>query len=140
MSGLFDITNGAVSLDSKLTFLTGMTLQDVELQGVKFVREIDMKTGWVFRTAGPYAISGQDAYLSLGFENDKLQRIAFSFASEEGDDPRRLHEKHDRLLSRELGRPSEKDERNTIYRYPWGEITSEIDPRGGSCQILVRWA
>ncbi|RUL78250.1 hypothetical protein [Dyella choica] len=123
----------------KLTFLAGMTLQDVVSNGVTFNREIDMKTGWVFHMAGPYEIAGHAAHLSLGFEHDKLKTVAFSFADEAGSDLQALRGKHEAFLLKALGQPSEKKPQQAIYRYPWGEITSEFDPRGGSCQILIRW-
>lgn len=139
MSDIFNTANGTFNLDTKLTFLAGMTLGDVKQKGVKFVREFDMKTGWVFCTAGPYDVSGHGIYLSLGFEGDKLQRVGLSFISKIGDDVKDLREKHDRFLLQELGKPSEKNDYRTLYRFPWGEITSEFDPRGGSSQILIRW-
>jgi hypothetical protein len=47
---------------------------------------------------------------------------------------------HDQFLLQELGVPSEKNDHHTVYRFPWGEIASEIDPRGGFSQVLVSWA
>ncbi|MFK2891249.1 hypothetical protein [Dyella flagellata] len=113
MSDVFDITHGAVSFNSKLIFLAGMTLHDVESSGVTFNREFDMKTGWVFRTARPYEMAGHTAHLSLGFEHDKLQTVAFAFADEVGDDLHALHEKHGRFVLKALGQLFEKKPRQT---------------------------
>lgn len=139
MSYIFDTTSGAISLLPGLAFRAGMTLRDVEQKGVVFVREIDMKTGWVFRTTGSYNVSDHVIHLSLGFESDKLKRVSFSFVSKPDEDIRSVRQEHDRFLFQELGEPSGKNDHQTIYRFPWGEITSEIDPRGGFSQILVSW-
>jgi hypothetical protein len=139
VSNIFDTNSGAINVLPKLTFRAGMTLRDVEQKGVEFVREIDMKTGWVFRTTGPYDISGHATHLSLGFENDLLKRVGFSFASKSDADIKIVRQEHDRFLLEELGEPSGKNDHQTIYRFAWGEIASEIDPRGGFSQILVSW-
>ncbi len=139
MSYIFDTNSGAINVLPKLTFRAGMTLRDVEQKGVVFTREIDMKTGWVFRTTGPYDVSSHATHLSLGFENDRLKRVGFSFASKFNDDIKSVRQEHDRFLLQELGEPSGKNDHQTIYRFPWGEIASEIDPRGGFSQVLVSW-
>ena len=93
----------------------------------------------MFRTTGPYDVSGHAFYLSMGFKDDLLKRVAFSFASKSDDDIKIVRQEHDRFLLQELGEPSRKNDHQTIYRFAWGEIASEIDPRGGFSQILVSW-
>jgi len=137
---MFDTNSGAINILPELIFCAGMTLRDVEQKGVVFTREIDMKTGWVFRTTGPYEVSNHVIHLSLGFESNRLKRVGFSFASKPDEDIKAVRQEHDQFLLQELGAPSEKNDHQTVYRFPWGEIASEFDPRGGFSQILVSWA
>jgi hypothetical protein len=113
-----------------------MTFQDVRSEGVTFKREIDMKTGWIYRMVGPYTINGHTVYPSLGFHNDVLQRMSLSFVHEEGS-LAELRDLHDTLLRQELGIPSTSNPHVTTYGFAWGEISSETDPRGGTAQIVM---
>ena len=139
MSYMLDTSNGAINVLPELTFYAGMTLRDVEQKGVVFIQEIDMKTGWIFRTTAPYEVSGHVIHFSLGFESESLKRVGFSFASKPDEDTKSLREEHDRFLFQQLGGPSAKNDHQTIYRYPWGEIASEIDPHGGFSQVVISW-
>ena len=115
-------------------FRLGMTLHDIREQGISFVRETDMKTGWITRTADYHIIKGHTIYPSLGFKNDILERISFSFTDEQVELPA-LRDMHDRFLVQELGQPTSRNTQTTSYTFPLGGISSDIDPRGGTAQI-----
>lgn len=90
-----------------------------------------------------YAISVKDDLgeflLRLVFKGQKLDTVSvtkgdstcnWSDWSEENE--MRTKAEHDRLLATILGAPP--------YRFPWGEIVSDYDPRGGASTISIRYA
>lgn len=139
MSSTFHPENGVLTIAPRLVLSPNMTPHELEQAGVTFVRKIDMKTGWVFRTTGPYDLSGHVIHLSLGFDDERLKEVSFSFANGPGDDTDTVRREHDNFLLKELGKPFASNDTQTVYRYPWGGIASDSDPRGGLPQILIRW-
>lgn len=139
MSKLFDVTSGKVCIGSGVVLCGGSTPQELTLAGLVFTREFDMETGWVFRTTGPQDLMGHIVQLSLGFQYDLLKRVSFGFAENPNLDMDDLFKKHEAFLYQELGAPTHKSNHQTLYQYAWGEIVSEMDPRGSGCYILVTW-
>ena len=73
------------------------------------------------------------------FDGDRLWGLLLSFHLP-SDDARQWTEqlehlrkaRHDEWLNAELGTPP--------YRYVWGEITSDFDPRACASEIVLRYA
>jgi hypothetical protein len=104
--------------------------------GTKIDRIIDMKTGWMIQTTGPYAAAGRQVYVSLEFERDRLRRIGLSFCDRPDLDLTGLFDEHSAFLQQELGSPAKKTNTSVIYNFGWGTISAELDLRGGSSQIM----
>ena len=73
------------------------------------------------------------------FENDRMNRIFLSLHMPSDDAgewtvERELERKskHDEWLRGELGKPP--------YRFAWGEIVSDFDPRGCASEIIISYA
>lgn len=138
MPKLFDTKNGEVYVDH-IVLRRNSTVKELMSAGLLFNCEIDMKTGWVFRATGPHLLSGRDANLALGFLGEILKKASFAFIEKMVMNLEDLHKMHNQVLFQELGIPDIQNDRQIIYRFPWGEITSEIDTRGGSCNIVISW-
>ncbi|WP_084093234.1 hypothetical protein [Andreprevotia lacus] len=82
MAASFDISRGEVYLNQSVILRAGLTAQELAQTGLAFTRELDMQTGWCFRTASAQTQSGQAIQLSLGFEHDHLNRLSFGFVSD----------------------------------------------------------
>ncbi|MCC6552560.1 MAG: hypothetical protein IT372_05985 [Polyangiaceae bacterium] len=85
-------------------------------------------------------VFGREVRVTLGFRRGKLVMLelflvgAVSKASwDEWSDREEVQRKadHDAWLEAMLGPPP--------YSYPWGEITSQHDPRGGYSSIVIRY-
>lgn len=139
MLKLFDTQSGAIYVGERIILRKNSTQQELVTAGLVFSREIDMKTGWVFRATGPHLLSGHLANLSLGFMGDSLKNVSFAFAEKTITNLDDLHKIQNKVLIQELGVPDNQNDRQIIYRFPWGEIASETDPRGGSCYIIISW-
>ncbi|MDR3480204.1 MAG: hypothetical protein P4L91_05765 [Burkholderiaceae bacterium] len=139
MPKLFDIKNGEIYVDERIVLRQNSTPQELVTAGLVFSREIEMKTGWVFRVTGPHQLSGRSANLSLGFLNGSLKTVSFAFAEKAIANLDDLHKMQNQVLIQELGTPDGQNDRQIIYRFPWGEIVSETDTRGGSCNIVISW-
>jgi hypothetical protein len=139
MPKLFDTKNGEIYIGDRMVLRKNLTMQELMVAGLAFSREIDMKTGWVFRATGPHFLSGRLANLSLGFLGGSLKNVSFAFAERATTHSNDLHNIQNKILMRELGTPDSQNDRQITYRFPWGEITSERDPRGGSCNIIISW-
>lgn len=139
MPKLFDTINGEIYIGEHLVLRQNSTPHELAKAGIVFNREFDMKTGWVFRTTGPHVLSGRLANLSLGFFGGSLRKVSFAFADKTITDSDDLHRMQNQVLMRELGTPDSQNDRQIIYRFAWGEIASETDPRGGACNIIISW-
>ncbi|SMC28475.1 hypothetical protein SAMN02745857_03277 [Andreprevotia lacus DSM 23236] len=140
MTPFFDIARGEIHLKQGLSLRAGLTSQQLAQAGLAFIREFDMQTGWCFKTASAHTQSGQAIQLSLGFEHDHLKRLSFGFVNDPSLDGNALHKAHVDFLVHELGTPNSQNDRQSIYRFVWGEITAEQDPRGGGSYVIVSWA
>jgi len=130
----FDVVHGSVKFGSKM--LAGnMSFSDALAQGFIFEREIDMKTGWIFRTASEDGLDGHIVTPALGFQSDKLKKVSVTFFDEDGS----VSEHHREFLMRELGAPTKVSPTQTLYAYSWGRIAAEQDPRDNSSHIIITW-
>jgi hypothetical protein len=135
----FDTANGTIQFGQLAIVKADMTASELQAIGVRFTHDFDMKTGWILRKAAPLLLDGESVNWSFSFKSEKLQSLSFAISAEADQDLNVLREKHDSFLSKELGPPDEKGAHYTIYRYPWGEISSGVDVRNGSSQIVARW-
>lgn len=70
------------------------------------------------------------------FEGDRMDRV-FLMMSMPSDDSKQWSEaceferksRHDAWLRTELGKPP--------YEYPWGQVTSDYDPKGCASEIII---
>jgi hypothetical protein len=135
MLQVFDTVTGIVRLGN-VTLYRDMTPQDLSSAGVIIDRVIDMKTGWAFRTTGPYSVLDRKVYVSLEFKADLLKRIGLSFCDKRDASIQTLFAEHTAFLENQLGPPNRRTNTDVIYDFGWGSISSGLDLRGGSSQIL----
>lgn len=135
----FDAANGTIQFGQLAIVKADMTVSDLQAAGVTFTHDFDMKTGWILRKAVPLLLDGKSVNWSFSFKDERLRSLNFAISAEAEHDLSLLREKHDSFLSKELGPPDEKGLHYTVYRYPWGEISSGVDVRNGSSQIVARW-
>jgi hypothetical protein len=136
----FDTTSGLVDVGSHRTVRSDMTVEDVQNMGVIFTRIFDMKTGWILRSAAPLLIEGFSRGWSFNFYEDRLKALNLVIGADATHDQALLREKHNDLVVKQLGEPTEKKGDWIIYRYPWGEIGSGTDFKNGFSKIVVRWS
>jgi hypothetical protein len=136
----FDTANGTIQFGHVVIVKADMTVSDLQTVGVTFTHDFDMKTGWVLRKAAPLLLDGKSVNWSFSFKDEKLRSLNFAINAEAEHDFNALREMHDSFLLKELGSPDEKGGHYTVYRYPWGEISSGVDARSGSSQIVARWS
>lgn len=139
MSKLLDTNNGNFYVGELFVLHANLMFQELVAAGMVFNREFDMKTGWIFRTTGPHLLCGHEANLSLGFLNGEIKRVNFSLVKRNGADLKDLLKAHNQFLLQELGVPNRQNGNGISYQFPWGAIESSIDPRGGSCDIVLSW-
>ena len=138
MSKVFNTKTGSILLGN-VTFSAGMRLEELLESGVVIDRVLDMKTGWVFRTTGPYDIADRKVYVSLEFLRNSLKRVGFSFCDGPPLKPEARFPEHTEFLERELGQPDRRTSEDVIYDFAWGTISSGLDLRGSSAQVLCAW-
>ncbi|GAC1372184.1 MAG: hypothetical protein NVSMB47_20280 [Polyangiales bacterium] len=111
----------------------------------------DLHNGWMWFTLAPITEAGLRFSASLAFEGEALDgyRLSLSDArygtswddwSEQGERARR--DAHDSLLIAWLGageRAPSPQGPELRYDFPWGEVWSTFDMRGGSSSIGVRF-
>lgn len=139
MSELKDLKNGCIYLDDCIVIRKDVSVIAVIDQGVKFDHEIDMGNGWVLRSSRRHFILGHEVNVTFNFFKDSLKMFGFALENEHGRDLEQLKKKHDNFLRNLLGDPQKKNEILVAYEFAWGSITSQIDPRGGSCSIGFNW-
>ncbi|XBS70624.1 hypothetical protein ABK905_05495 [Acerihabitans sp. KWT182] len=139
MPKLFDTQTGEVFVGEHLVLRKNLTRQAVVNMGFVFYREFNMKTGWVHSATGPHLMAGRLANLALGFKDENLESVSFAFADKSITNVEDLHKLQDQVLIQELGVPDRKNEGYITYDFQWGGISSGLDPRGGSCDITIRW-
>jgi hypothetical protein len=135
----FDTANGLVQFGERTIVRAGMTVSDLKNVGVTFIRDFDMKTGWVLRQAAPLMLDGKRVTWSFSFKDERLEVVRFAISHELERNIDLVREKHDAFLFAELGPADEESTYYTVYRYQWGEISSGVDVRNGSSSISVRW-
>jgi PAS domain S-box-containing protein len=82
--GIFDTTTGSLTIPNGLRLVVDMPLDRIVETGITFVREIALKTGWAYRTTSAFTVSGHVVYFALGFNDDRLRKVAFAFTDLEG--------------------------------------------------------
>ncbi|WP_188795310.1 hypothetical protein [Dyella nitratireducens] len=136
----FDISHGLVRIGAHIVAMADMSAVDLEKHGVTFIRDFDMQNGWLLKQASPLFLDGKRITLLFKFNDQSLKVVSFSISHELEQNLEVVRKSHDKFLSNELGPPNEVKSHCTIYRYPWGEISSEVDVRNESCSIVVRWS
>jgi len=139
MSNLFDVASGEIHIGNHVTLRAGATPQELALAGLVFVRELNMKTGWIFKVTNSVVLAGHVVQFSLGFQDDVLKRASFGFTENPALDMSALFAEHNVFLRQQLGNPNSQNDRQSLYQYVWGEIASVWDPRGGGSSICVGW-
>lgn len=147
MGSFIDVVKGEIHVGN-LSLTKDMTFAEIIKAGFVFVRELDMKTGWVFRISKPYFLDEREAVLSLEFFEDTLKAVSFSFV-EEGPALKfhevtmeylsAIYKRQNEILFCELGRPDVQSSERTTYNYHWGLVSSVIDLKSWSCSVMVSW-
>jgi hypothetical protein len=136
----FNTTTGLVEIGSRRTVRSDMTVEDIQNLDVTFTQAFDRKTGWILRSAAPILIDGVSVGWSFNFYEDHLKALNLVIGADATLDQALLREKHNELVVKQLGEPTEKKGDWIIYRYPWGEIGSGTDFKNGFSTIVVRWS
>jgi|GEM_PF-4781324 len=139
MAKLLNVQSGEICIDTTVILRNNLTPGELNAMGVRFNREIDMKTGWILRTMGPCSIFSHAANFSMAFLGESLKRVSFAFYDEANTNLNELHKSHNQMLFDELGEPHGQLNHMVNYNYPWGSIVSELDPRSDSCNITISW-
>lgn len=139
MSKLLDTNNGNFYVGENFVLHANLFFQELVNNGMLFDREFNMRTGWIFRTTGSHLLCGHEANLSLGFLNDQLKMVNFSLVQKKEMESLGLLKMHNQFLLQELGMPNYISGDGVVYRFPWGAVESSIDPRSGSCDIVISW-
>lgn len=138
MKKMFDTVNASLFIEDNV--IAGYVRSEaIEMLGIEFVEEINMHTGWIFRTTKRRYVCDWPANLAFGFEENSLKTLSFSFLLEKIDSITELHLFQNEIIMQELGAPTEINERRIIYKYSWGEIVSQLDPRANSADIIISW-
>ena len=142
---LFDTATGSLNLGRGIRILPHMTLGEVTVQGLTFVRELPVGSGWLYCTTAPRAVGRQRFFFSLQTYCGQLTSVAFGFPLLPGMDPYRdalpILESYKAFLAQELG-PAPTPENigaPAEYTFPWGSITAHLDPRAGFSSMTLRW-
>ena len=136
---IFDTTKAIAQFGERTIVRAGMTVSDLSNAGVNFIRDFDMKTGWILRQAAPLMLDGKRVTWSFNFKDERLEVVKFAISHELERNTDVVREQHDAFLFAELGPADEKSAHYTVYRYRWGKISSGVDVRNGSSSISVRW-
>jgi hypothetical protein len=139
MSELDSFKSGSVILDGAVIIKRGVSAVEIMSGGVVFDREFDFKNGWVMRASDSHFILGRKVNVNFSFLNDCLELFRFSLEGGDSETAEVLKKKHDSFLLAQLGEPQRRNEIMTIYDFSWGGITSQIDPRGGACNVEINW-
>lgn len=139
MINLFDISTGKITFTNDMVLQLDMTHDQCVGKGFVIRNEIDVRTGWVYKSTETVRSLGESIMLSLGFYLKQLKTVSISLVENYVDSNLSLFERHNIFLRGQLGEPDEQNARQIIYRYSWGEVASEIDPRGDGVYISVRW-
>jgi hypothetical protein len=134
---VFDTVQGALIIGGK-RLSANISSQDVLSRGYVFEREMDMKTGWVFRNTTKDNLEGHMVSPALGFQADQLKRVSVAFLEEDASGGT-LAERHRKFLAQELGIATRTSAAKVLYDYPWGQIAAEEDVRNGTSYIIVSW-
>ncbi|WP_213028380.1 hypothetical protein [Pseudomonas sp. Seg1] len=134
-----DIKSGCVYLDDHIEIGKDLTFTALVEQGVKFDGEIDMGNGWMLFSSWNHCILGRQVNVSFGFFKGCLKKFGFALISGDGRDLEGLKIKHDALLNELFGIPQKKNEILIAYDFVWGTVSSQLDPRGGSCSVEFYW-
>ncbi|MGA9705212.1 hypothetical protein [Pseudomonas sp.] len=130
---------GIFVLDGRISIAANLMAQEIIQQGLRFDREIDMQNGWVMCASASHLIFGQAVTATFNFYNDRLKMFGFALMGDAEDTADDQKNAHDRFLVEHFGEPLRRSELANIHEFWWGCITSQRDPRGGTCSIEVNW-
>lgn len=139
MATSIDVNNGSIHLDSGVVLVRDISLQQIVAMGGMVHRDLDMKTGWHLISIGPNGLFGKSANLALLMFKDELKQVHFTLLEAGVTAPEDIRKLHDNVLMTEFGTPQVHDERRSIYKFPWGTLVSEYDPRGGQAEMVMSW-
>ena len=139
MTNLLDTTNGTLHPPNGSTLQAGLSLDDTARLGLRFVRVIDLTTGWSYRTTEPQVAGDHRVYFALGFHERRLATVEFGFLDLGEKTAVEQRRTYDAYLAAELGPPADTTIAATRYDFPWGKVTSYYDPRTDAAGIIVRW-
>lgn len=139
MYGCIDIATGAIRLEGKIAIFKGMARADLDSLVGRYARSVAMPNGWFIASAGPYMIYGDMAVFSFNVYNNKLESLAFAAVEPESSKMTNVFILNNALLRKGLGDPGFVESNRVGYRFGWGSVISEVDVKGGLCQVSVLW-
>jgi hypothetical protein len=137
-----DLTKGIIKFNTKSTQLyPGLTKQEFlqsDLCSEVISEDEDVFSNYYLK---PQKIGVDEFVVRVVFDpGDHISAVSLSLTTDgkipswdnwSEEEEMRIKDKHDCLLKRYLGDPP--------YKFDWGEITSNYDPRSASSQIIIRY-
>lgn len=139
MPDIFDIARGEIHLSEYMILKRGLQFDSIAKVGFEVEREHSTGTDWNYKSSSGQLMASHNVVLTLGLHAQRLESISLAFMDDSKMSDKELLAVHSAFLRKELGAPARKIPAGVIYDYPWGTISSEYDPRGGSVSISVRW-
>lgn len=139
---MIDIKTGGIILNNN-NFLIEKGLNKDEFEKSNLISEVlNRQTyGYTSYFLKPLLVGNDSFTLVLYFNQDGIiDSVNLSLSSNDSstawnnwseDDELRKKNKHDKWLLNNVGKPP--------YKYLWGEISSNYDPRSGSSMITIRY-
>lgn len=139
---MFNIKNGNISLNNNFIIKKGLTKNEfIKSTLFKDVINQQITNGFSYFYLKPQLINNEKFIITLLFnQNDILDFLNISITKNDTvpswnnwSESLELKKKetHDKWLEKNIGKPP--------YKYIWGEISSNYDPRSGSSMITISY-
>lgn len=139
---MIDINNGNIIINNGLYILkSGLQKNEFINSGFyieNLIEDVSIYTRYFLK---PQVIDGEYFIVVIYFNKNDLLEFVDLALMHNGNVPswdnwseteeRKRKDEHDKWLEKSIGRPP--------YKYSWGEISSDYDPRSGSSTITIRY-
>jgi len=128
----FQVEVGGITISSKLT--------EVEVSSLPEVTQRDMKNGYVWYALPPIKVNGEVVIFDICFYEEKIESVSIYISN-----PQKYGGWSDFSEARQKSRAIDTEAwlsrlGHHVGNYPWGQIWSGYDSKGGSGHGVVRYA